>query len=137
LFAGVVMAAIGCGGTGTVTGKVTFKDKPLPGGLVVIYDSGGETHQGQIGTGGAYTVGNIVPGPAKVSVRTVKARGSINNPEGLKAPYGPYVQIPLKYSDPEKSGLKLDVKTGKQEYQIDLKGDFAEGEEVKEEAASP
>ncbi len=120
--------AVGCGGPGIITGKVTFDGKPLPGGLVTVFDADNNAQSGQIGTDGTYIVGNIHPGPVKVTVRTVRATGSFAHPDGRKNPYGPFVQIPGKYADPDKADLKLNVKPGRQEFAIDLDADFEKGE---------
>jgi hypothetical protein len=130
--ASLVLVA-GCGGPGTLTGKVTFKGQPMTAGLVTVYDSSSAAQSGQIHSDGTYLVGNITPGPVKIGVKTVKARGSIMHPEDVKDPYGPYVQIPRKYADPNSSGFKTDIKTGKQEYQIEVKDDFEPGEETPKE----
>jgi hypothetical protein len=73
-------------------------------------------------------VANVPPGPAKVVVGTTEKIGSILHPDARKEPYGPYVQIPRRYAQPDKSGFALNVKTGKQEFMIDLKDDFEPGE---------
>jgi hypothetical protein len=131
----VVMAAAlllvaGCGGTGTLNGKVTFKGQPLPGGMVTVFDAGNAGHSGQIQKDGSYSVSNIPAGSAKVTVGTSPSRGNIRNPDAVKEPWGPYVQIPRRYSDPEKSGFKLEVKSGTQEMQLDVKDDFEPGEDL-------
>jgi hypothetical protein len=54
------------------------------------------------------------------------------HPEDVKDPWGPYVHIPKHYADPDKSGFKLDIKTGKQELNIDLKDDFEPDEVILE-----
>jgi hypothetical protein len=129
--ASLVLVA-GCGGPGTLTGKVTFKGEPLPGGLVTVYDNSSANNSGQVHKDGTYLVGNIAPGPVKIGVKTAEFQGSFAHPKDRKDPYGPYVQIPMKYGDPNSSGFKTDIKTGKQEYQIELKDDFEPGEQVTE-----
>jgi hypothetical protein len=128
--AATMLLLSGCGGTGTLSGKATFRGQALPGGMVTVVDSANENHSGQVQKDGSYSVANIATGPAKVTVGTSSSRGNIRNPDAVKDPWGPYVQIPRHYSDPEKSGFKLDVKTGKQELQLDLKDDFEPGEEI-------
>jgi hypothetical protein len=130
----VLLLVVGCGGTGNVGGKVTFKGQPLPGGMVTLQSTeGGEirTYPGLI-KDGSYTVPNVPIGPAKVTIGTAKARGNILHPEDVKDPWGPYVHIPRHYADPEKSGYKVDVSRGKTELNIDLKDDFEPDELVLE-----
>jgi hypothetical protein len=126
--AAALLLLSGCGGPGTVTGKVTFKGGPLPGGLVTVVDAVDNRYPGQIQKDGTYMVANVPPGPAKIVVGTTAKMGSIMHPEDRKEPYGPYVQIPMRYAQPDKSGFALNVKTGKQEFMIDLKDDFEPGE---------
>jgi hypothetical protein len=126
--AAALLLLTGCGGPGTVTGKVTYKGGPLPGGLVTVVDAIDNRYPGQIQRDGTYTVANVPPGPAKIVVGTTSEIGSIMHPGERKEPYGPYVRIPKRYGQPDKSGMALYVKTGKQEYMIDLKDDFEPGE---------
>jgi hypothetical protein len=124
--AGVVLFCAGCGGPGTVSGKVTLDGTPLPGGLVSFHDSEGQTRSGGISLEGNYTVSNIAPGKTQVSVLTLGERRGIREPEnGQRAlnSLGPYVPIPAKYMDKERSGIGLEVKTGRQELPIQLHND--------------
>jgi hypothetical protein len=122
--AGVVLFFTGCGTQGTVAGKVSLDGKPLPGGVVNICDSEGQTRTAGISKEGTYSVSNLAPGKAQISVLTLGERPSLREPEGrTKDSLGTYVAIPAKYMDKDQSGLGLDVKTGKQEFDIQLKGD--------------
>jgi hypothetical protein len=124
--AAALLFLAGCGGPGTVTGKVTFNGQPLPGGLVTVHDSEGQPRNGPISKDGTYSVSNITPGPAQVTVLTVPDLKSIRDPEGKgKDPLGKFVEIPQKFSDKTKSGFSLEVKSGKQEFNLDLKGEPA------------
>ena len=131
----VLLFAVGCGGTGNLAGKVTFKGAPLPGGLVTvttIADGEVRTYPGRIQSDGSYNVPNVPTGPGKVSVATVKAMGNIQHPEDVKEPYGKWVQIPKHYGNADKSGFKAEIKTGKNELNIDLKDDFEPDEVILE-----
>jgi hypothetical protein len=134
--AGAVLALAGCGAPkGELEGKVTFNGQPLPGGQVVVHPSKGWTEDdnavptsSRIQDDGSYYVSNIPPGPAKITVMTIGAfklgpTGSSEAREYL----GKYVPIPLHYNDVNKSGLAVDVKNGKQEFNIALTG-TAEGQ---------
>jgi hypothetical protein len=62
--------------TGTLTGKVTFNGKPLPGGLITLTttaDGEVRTYPGRIQKDGTYKVPNVPAGLAQVSVATVNA----------------------------------------------------------------
>jgi hypothetical protein len=128
LAAASLLLVAGCGGPGTLTGKITFKGQPMPGGMVSVYDGSFARRDGQIQNDGTYTVRNITPGPVKIGVRSVIGH-PIFHPEDHENPFGPYRHIPMKYSDPDRSGFATEIKSGKQEYEIEIKDDFEPGEE--------
>jgi hypothetical protein len=149
LFALLLFGVGGCGpGKAEVTGTVTFKNQPLPGGTVIFRVPGGDPktaprYQGEINPAdGTYRIMDV---PAGVTYQV-----TVDN-QGLKfmpaPPTGPpgggdpkfkgvptkppeggtgmgtppkYVEIPAKYADPEKSGLTFTPKGGKQPYDIPL-----------------
>jgi hypothetical protein len=119
-----LLALSGCGGTGTVSGKVTLNGTALEGGLVSIVDSEQQTRTGKITPAGTYSISNVAPGQAKFSILTVSSMPSIRQPEGgAKDPYGKYTPIPAKYTNANDSGFALDVKSGKQDYDLKMTGD--------------
>jgi len=132
------VAVLGCGGgTGTVTGTVSYKGTPLKGGNVTFVAADKQTHLSAIGEDGRYTIEKLALGTAQISVETdslaqMARRPRYGPPAGAEAPggYKPpdpaeaakrYVQIPKPYGDPATSGLTYDVKRGSQQYPIDLK----------------
>jgi hypothetical protein len=127
LAAGVLLFLMGCGnGQGTVSGKVTLDGKPLPGGIITINDAAGLSPGGGIGKDGSYSVSNVAPGPAVITVLTVGTRPSLRDPNNTVAapnPHGEFVEIPGKYVDKGTSGLSLDVKGGKQDHNVELKSE--------------
>jgi hypothetical protein len=148
LFASVLFPlAGGCGpSTGTVKGKVTHKGEPLPGGIVMFFPTTGKANpaSAQIGEDGRYSI--VAPvGEVRISVDNSmlkerdpnkafgRAAGKIKNPMEImkkgaagkaaigeeKIP-GKYVEIDRKYADAENSGLKMTVKPGEQEHNIEV-----------------
>lgn len=146
------LMAVGCGSSqGTISGKVSYQGKVVPGGTVSILPGSGGALTGEIKEDGTYTIKKVPAGPAKVTVETdsvkpvssaapPQARGAAayyakmpKPPEGVGKEgqtVGPalsggdakrYVPIPANYSDPEKSGLSLTVKGGNNPFDIDLK----------------
>jgi hypothetical protein len=67
LVVSVFLLAIGCG-KGTISGKVTYKDKPLTGGKVVFTTEKGKAVEGPIDDDGNYTVKGVPTGTARVTV---------------------------------------------------------------------
>lgn len=89
------------GQKGTVSGRVTFRGLPLPGG-VITFHAGSDAFEAPIGPDGTYTVTGLPARYANVTVRAHKVR------------------IPEKYGNVRFSPLGYEVKPGKQTSDIDL-----------------
>jgi hypothetical protein len=137
----------GCAARGSVSGKVSYRGKTLPGGVVTFIpeDGKGHPHDAQIQEDGTYSITNIPTGPVKILVRAAEPpkiptrpgpggvgirvgppEGAL--PEGVKvgsfdpkADADKYVKIPPKYANADLSDLKYTVTSGAQPYDIDLK----------------
>jgi len=98
-----------------VTGKVTFKGAPLPGGTVTFIpqDDKATSSSSIIQSDGTYRIVNIQAGDVKI---TVQGPGRPSNPSDKTAE----VAIPARYQDGMKSGLSYTVKQGSQTKDIDL-----------------
>jgi len=123
----LALAVSGCSKkTGTVSGKVLYQSKPLPGGHVNFLSEGPNStvKTSEIQSDGSYSVSGIPVGPAKITVQGVSAR---NIPqfkgqgEAAQQSKPKEVFVPPQYSNADKSGLKYDVKLGAQSYDIELK----------------
>jgi hypothetical protein len=118
LIAVPVLALTGCHkgseGTGNVVeGTVTLKGTPLQGGQVHLYQHGELTYvAAPIEDNGHYGFTNLAEGAVKITIQPPGPSSS-----GGKAPPS---QIPVRYTDPERSGLTYTVTKGKQEHNIDL-----------------
>ena len=120
----LVLSGVGCGGKATVTGQVTYRGNPLPSGSVNFFDA----HQNIVGTAtianGSYSIANVPPGSVKISVTTpLVPPTDRRHPPPKDMPGGqlaPSMPIPLKYGNPEQSGLAYEVQPGKQEHKIEL-----------------
>lgn len=59
----------GCGSGGSVSGKVTYKGKPVTRGTVQFFPEGqGGNYTSMIESDGSYSIPKIPPGPAKITV---------------------------------------------------------------------
>jgi hypothetical protein len=126
----------GCGGpaTGTVSGKVSYKDTPLKGGRVTFVCAGNKSASGEIDEEGKYTIEKVPVGEAKIVVETEYLKPRVRQyqytaPADNKGDYKPpdfaanakkYVQIPDKYTDADNTDKKLTVKSGSQQFDIKL-----------------
>jgi len=100
------------GGTGRVSGTVTFKGLPLAAGEIRYVPQGdpkAKAHRGPI-KDGAYDLKDLQPGSYRVAIEA-----SPPKKDGVKVP-----SIPARYADPEKSGLVFEVKEGNQTLDIQL-----------------
>lgn len=134
----LAIPAVGCGSKATVTGTVTYKDKPIPSGTILFApDSGAPSVNAPINDG-KYTAERVPTGPAKVSITSVYTEGEAQfmakkmggkmgppkdapiPPEARKAfeeestQLKKGIKIPDQYGDPATSGLTFTVKSGRQ-----------------------
>jgi len=73
--------ASGCGdAVGTVTGTVTYKDKPLPGGSITFLPKEGVAVNGTIEKDGTYRVDKVPVGEVKISIDTFASRTGASRP---------------------------------------------------------
>jgi hypothetical protein len=124
----IVCFAIGCGRKGgletaPVTGKVTYKGKPLPNGTVMFVPAEGPAATGEIAADGTYhlsTYGSddgAVLGQHKIAI-TALADMSNLLPE-QRNPLPPSL-IPDKYMSQDTSGLTAEVKRGENKVDLEL-----------------
>ncbi len=119
--AALCLLSAGCGPPkGTVSGKVTHKNKPVVWGTVTIIASDNVQYAAQITPEGTYSIPNVPGGPVKISLTSPNPDGNVRGGPaataggagdgggGNTAPAikpGAWFAIPEKYSDPQKSGL--------------------------------
>lgn len=126
------VALTGCGsGTGTVSGTVSYLGKPLMSGSVVLYCEDRQIVRGVI-VDGRYSIPNVPHGAVLVTVQ-----GRSKSPTGLRLQQnlppitdGPVLAkaassdqdelVPQRYSQPEESGLAVNVDSRHVVYEIDL-----------------
>lgn len=134
------VAFIGCGGgsTAKVTGKVTFNDKPLPGGTVIFQAPDQKAQHVPIQSDGTYTYDKAPLGEFQVGVNPPAGGNPLGSlPKGVKLPAnipadhpqaklyqqgGEAINIPQKLRDPATSEIKVTIKGGDQNIDIPLKG---------------
>jgi hypothetical protein len=141
LVMGLVLATVltGCSGglrLGKVTGKVTFKGKPVPTGTIMFHPDAGPAAVGAIGPDGTYTLTTIKPGDGavvgshRVTIQaTTVGPGSLAEPSSFeeemqlaqrKDPKAKVLVpgkvtwiVPEKYSRPDTTDLTITVQPGR------------------------
>jgi hemoglobin len=100
-------------GAGVISGKVTYKGKPVTGGVVGLTDADGKAVTGKLADDGTYKVEALKPGKYTVTLST----------EGLNDPTKPnplYVPVPVAYRDAKTSPLTVEVRKGDQTLDLNL-----------------
>ncbi len=141
LLAGLAFV-LGCGGakTGNVEGEVLYRNKPVTGGQIGLFNDKGESvASNMISPSGHYSFNGVAPGTYKVTVNTLTLKsGGIdmnrlkNTPDmkgkGFdkagqldKSEMGTFVNVPRKYMSPNTTDLKVTVKLGSSKEDITLK----------------
>src|SRR5262245_13370601 len=102
----LALTAVGCG-RGSVAGKVTYKDKPLVCGTVLIQGRDG-LRQGNIASDGSFTVRDLATGEVRVAVNSPNPKTLDihpgKRPETRPAPYPDapgWFAIPKQYESVE------------------------------------
>jgi hypothetical protein len=126
LTTGVLLTSLwGCGGPAApkreyaeVTGKVTYKNQPVPKGQVMFQPPTGAVVAGDLKSDGTYSLQGVI-GPNTVTIVSRDDMGATdaNKPETRQMPKS---HIPEIYGTPG-SNLKFDVKKGPNKADFDLK----------------
>jgi hypothetical protein len=130
----VLVLMAGCGAPkGSISGKVTYRDKPFKRGSVMFILEHGAPIQAKI-ENGEYHVDKVPVGPVKITVNPPSGTGeeaglldrqpmSPKNPMAMEKALRPKenIVLPPKYSDPKQTELTYTVTQGPQEHNIDMK----------------
>jgi hypothetical protein len=145
----LLVLAVSCGaGQGTVSGKVYYQGKMLTSGAVrFVYEGQGGSYTSDISSDGTYKILKAPRGLAKIGVATAvsgmeipkggpagrggpskqgieKMKEKMKENQKGRAPEGKGpaedVIVPKKYSDPETSGLQVEVTGSKQNFDIKI-----------------
>jgi hypothetical protein len=132
--AGGLFILSGCGQKVTeVTGTVKMTGQPVTLGEISFIGEDGRLDTSQI-QNGAYALHRAPVGKVKITVKSIQPvpyvnrRGGMKNApdsgEALRTPESESnaknVEVPKKYNDADTTDLTYEVKSGKQEYNIDL-----------------
>ena len=125
---GLLLCVSGCSSKGTVSGKVTYKGNPVTSGSVSLIASDDIQYASDIGPDGSYSIPNVPGGPVRFFINSPNPNANMafrNAPRDIRGendlggggaappvvppPPAGWVQLPDKYSDPEKSELTGNV----------------------------
>lgn len=122
----------GCGGSGDVTGKVTYKGKTVASGAVLLFASDQLPYYGAIQSDGTFTIPRVPLGEALIGVNSpdpktlyAPAANKIGKKMPPSAPLDPskWFPLPAKAGDPAASGLTCTIGSGPNVLNLDLKDD--------------
>ena len=135
-----VVLATGCGqvaheipDTGaTLEGAITLNGKPIPLALIIVR-SENATSDFVVREEGKYKVPSVPLGLVKIGVDTEAMRGEVISRSMANAYKGPdgkikeeqtkklkFIPVPIKYADPDTSGLVFEIKKGSNTFDIIL-----------------
>jgi hypothetical protein len=115
-----------------VTGKVTYRGRPVVYGTVTFHRLGGRTaYSGVIRPDGSYTVEGLPPAPFTITVisrhpskgRSIARAPAGGNPDQAAAAESlvkSWFRLPKRYETSDTSGLTLDVDSNRVRYDINL-----------------
>jgi hypothetical protein len=134
------LSGTGCGGNGqgSVAGKVSFQNRPLSYGSVVLVGADGIPKTTSINPGGLYSFADLPCGEVKLAVHSpdpagleklykdekIKMLKGVTPPPDRKLPEidrAKWFPIPADFGDFNKSGLKITLGVGPNVFNIDLK----------------
>jgi hypothetical protein len=94
----------------TLAGTVSFGRQNVRAAAIIVAGPGGAT-TGHIGDDGRYKVENVPLGDVSIGVNTAAARGEAMGKAMSQRGKGfKMVEVPAKFQDPMKSGIKTNVK---------------------------
>jgi hypothetical protein len=108
----------------TLEGTVSYGGEQLEFALIVVQTAEGSA-TGKIGEDKRYRVENVPLGEVMIGVNTSAARGDFQSKvmaasQGKPKSMPKFTDVPAKYFDPEKSGIKTTVQKGVNPYDITI-----------------
>ena len=116
----------------TLEGAITLNGKPIPLALIIVR-SENATSDFVVREEGKYKVPSVPLGLVKIGVDTEAMRGEVISRSMANAYKGPdgkikeeqakklkFIPVPIKYADPDTSGLEFEIKKGSNTFDIIL-----------------
>ena len=108
----------------TLSGKITFKNKPVPSAMVIVA-SEKESATGNADENGAYRIPAVPLGTVKIGINTDAGRGIMMEANMGAARAGQKIKsafqdIPNKFFDPEMSGVTTKIENPDGETVFDI-----------------
>ena len=116
----------------TLEGAITLNGKPIPLALIIVR-SANATSDFVVREEGKYKVPSVPLGLVKIGVDTEAMRGEVISRSMANAYKGPdgkikeeqakklkFIPVPIKYADPDTSGLEFEIKKGSNTFDIIL-----------------
>lgn len=103
-----------------LAGKITYKGKPFPGYILVQSEDNRRKAKGAFARDGSYIVTEVPLGKVKVGLVSPPHRRRRLDSEGQDSEKKQPNMIPPQYNDPSKSGLTLEIHSGRNQFDVDL-----------------
>jgi hypothetical protein len=119
---------------GNIRGELTINGKPLPAAMITFVDQAGQAHKGFVFADGKFYVSGIATGPAKIVLNAEEfpaAETVTIGVGGSGRPMKPQIsrpktKLPDQFLSLTTTPLAYTVKSGLQEYKLDVPIDPAE-----------
>src|SRR5262249_55420539 len=108
----------------TLEGTVNYGDEKLEFALIIVQTPEGSA-TGRVGEDRRYRVENVPLGEVLIGVNTSAARGDFQSKvmagsQGRPKTQPKFTDVPAKYFDPQKSGIKTTIHTGVNTFDIPI-----------------
>ena len=120
----LLLAALlsGCGRRGELSGTVTYEGNPVRFGTVVVLGGDGLAKYGNLDPEGRYHVQDLGTGECRIGVASPDPSQMTDLPADIKQQaIKVWFQVPTKYMHPKELGLTYSLRSGLNEYDIELK----------------
>jgi hypothetical protein len=129
LFLVTLVMVPGCGGPtkGSLSGSITYADKPVKIGKILAWGGDGSVREGDINPDGTYQVNDVVAGAITLCILSANPAETPERKEpGAPKSDAPKVNpkdwfpIPVEYTDVKASPLKTTITSGANKYDIKM-----------------
>lgn len=104
----------------TVKGTVSYKGQPVRSGILQFVGADGSYSAAVVQPDGTFLITDVVPGEVRVGVQEAPSGGESSDPRADKGGKTPDVPLPVKYKNPQTSGLSYTITPDTKQLDIHL-----------------